>query len=71
MTGSVSIVGAHRGSTDVCSVRAFAVKPRACGAPLCGFGAARPSKQATVPSMHTCDAHHAVSQLCTIAIGEN
>jgi ribosomal protein L37E len=33
------MVGAHRGSTDDCSVRAFAVKPRACGAPLCGFGA--------------------------------
>jgi hypothetical protein len=32
---------------------------------------ARPSKQATVPSMHTFDAHHVVSQLCTIAIGEN
>src|SRR3989440_6667228 len=32
---------------------------------------ARPSKQATVPSMHTCDAHHVVSQLCTITIGEN
>jgi hypothetical protein len=31
----------------------------------------RPSKQATVPSMHTFDAHHVVSQLCTIAIGEN
>ena len=27
------------GSTDDCSVGAFAVKPRACGAPLCGFGA--------------------------------
>jgi hypothetical protein len=33
------MVGAHGGSTDVCSVRAFAVKPRASGAPLCGFGA--------------------------------
>src|SRR5256884_3018304 len=32
---------------------------------------ARPSKQATVPSMHTCGTHYVVSQLCTIAIGEN
>jgi hypothetical protein len=35
----VSYGGANRGSTDDCSVGAFAVKPRACGAPLCGFGA--------------------------------
>jgi hypothetical protein len=38
MTG-VSYGDAHRDSTDDRSVRAFAVKPRACGAPLCGFGA--------------------------------
>jgi hypothetical protein len=38
MTG-VSYGGAHHGSTDDCSVGAFAVKPRVCGAPLCGFGA--------------------------------
>jgi hypothetical protein len=31
----------HRDRTDDCSVGAFAVKPRACGAPLCGFGALR------------------------------
>jgi hypothetical protein len=30
---------AHRGNADDCSVRAFAVKPRAFGAPLCGVGA--------------------------------
>jgi hypothetical protein len=30
---------AHRGSNDHSSVRALALKPRACGAPLCGFGA--------------------------------
>jgi hypothetical protein len=30
---------AHRGIKDDSSVRAFAVKPRACGAPLRGFGA--------------------------------
>jgi hypothetical protein len=35
----VSDGGAHRGSSDDCSVGAFAVKPRAYGAPLCGFGA--------------------------------
>ncbi len=31
--------GAHHGTTDDRSVRAFAVKPRAFGAPLCGVGA--------------------------------
>src|SRR6266487_271588 len=30
---------AHCGNADDCSVRAFAVKPRAFGAPLCGVGA--------------------------------
>ena len=35
----VSDGAVHRGSKDDCSVSAFAVKPRACGAPLCGFGA--------------------------------
>jgi hypothetical protein len=35
----VSDDDAHRNRTDDCSVGAFAVKPRACGAPLCGFGA--------------------------------
>jgi hypothetical protein len=30
---------AHRGNKDDSSVRALAVKPRACGAPLRGFGA--------------------------------
>jgi hypothetical protein len=30
---------AHRGHTNDSSVRAFAVKPRAFGAPLRGFGA--------------------------------
>jgi AbiU2 len=41
-------------------VGAFAVKPRACGAPLCGFGAwplsATEQTTASVPLMHTCDA---------------
>src|SRR6266567_8589321 len=38
---------AHCGNADDCSVRAFAVKPRAFDAPLCGLGldrSARPSK---------------------------
>ena len=36
---TVSDHRAHRGHTNDRSVRAFAVKPRAFGAPLCGFGA--------------------------------
>ena len=32
-------VSDHRAHTNDSSVRAFAVKPRAFGAPLCGFGA--------------------------------
>ena len=36
---TVSDHRAHRGHTNDSSVRAFAVKPRAFGAPLCGFGA--------------------------------
>ena len=36
---TVSEDDAHRGSNDDCSVGAFAVKPRAFGAPLCGIGA--------------------------------
>ena len=36
---TVSEDDAHRGNNDVCSVGAFAVKPRAFGAPLCGIGA--------------------------------
>jgi hypothetical protein len=39
--------GEHREHKNDCSVRAFAVKPRAFGAPLHGFGtSARPSNQA-------------------------
>ena len=33
------VVDAHRGNNDDRSVGAFAVKPRAFGAPLCGIGA--------------------------------
>ena len=36
---AVSDNDAHRGNMDDRSVRAFAVKPRAFGAPLCGVGA--------------------------------
>jgi len=32
-------ITAHRGNMDDCSVRAFALKPRAFGAPLGGVGA--------------------------------
>jgi hypothetical protein len=46
---TVSDLRAHRGRTNDSSARAFAVKTRAFGAPLRGFGldrSARPSKQA-------------------------
>jgi hypothetical protein len=36
---TVSEDDAHRGNMDDRSVRAFAVKPRGFGAPLCGVGA--------------------------------
>jgi hypothetical protein len=36
---TVSEDDAHRGNNDDRSVGAFAVKPRAFGAPLCGIGA--------------------------------
>ncbi len=32
-------ITAHRGNMDDCSIRAFALKPRAFGAPLGGVGA--------------------------------
>ena len=35
---------AHSGKKNDSSVRALAVKPRAHGAPLRGYGSARPSK---------------------------
>jgi hypothetical protein len=57
------------GSTDDCSVGAFAVKPRACGAAVRLWGlTAQPTEQtrAPVPSMHTCDAQVSHSELCTI-----
>jgi hypothetical protein len=45
-----------RGTPDDSSVRAFAVEPRACGAPLRGFGA-RPlgTAKQTIRPCHECD----------------
>jgi hypothetical protein len=68
--------GAHRGSTDDCSVGAFAVKPRARCAAVRLWGltvSATEQTRAPVPSMHTCDAHVSHSELYTIrnTTGEN